>query len=656
MWQRAGVRPRKFVDFAVLLRSHAGAAGAAAAAVFIAAVADVHRRKRVESNSGLNLRHSDATREVWLPTIWNLFGERRLLFFQPEPACKCQEHPLTPSSPSRERAPARPWEDPAFAGAAAIGATRARCGPPGGSPLWTRATELRGHGRLRLFAESFQGAGAGAVRQGGLGDCWLMGVFACLAEFPGHAEALFEQRSLQLPDGRYSVNLFDPVQGCWRSIQIDDRVPCHSLANDSSSVAFQRAFMGAFATSGKDVPCFGQPMSGELWPLLLEKAFAKVAGSYGGLEGGLPEMAFQMLTGQKEQVRWERVHNSATWSQLRFVEPGWRGSQVTGGRYQRLGKVLPADDLFFRLAYYDQANFLLAASIHTPGRALEHRRWDGLHEGHAYSILEVQEAHGVRLIRLRNPWGQGEWNGNWSKKSASWALHPEAAADVLREGPSENGAFWMCFEDFASIFHSVMVCPATMPVPKASRYVSSSTSRSTHALPCNCGRCARAIRSRWLLVVALEEAKDSQSGDVGGGGGQQQQHGRRHQQRRQLRWQRLQDGDLCLLCLRATAQPRRQLAVRAGTPATALEAQAVGRNGAELRRQVPGVDYFPFEAGAGCVLPGFRPTCQLGAACILHSPEHFAEYDHPWMRPGPEVLQPRRGSGVSRGSKQMPVS
>lgn len=30
-----------------------------------------------------------------------------------------------------------------------------------------------------------------------------------------------------------------------------------------------------------DVPCFSQPVQGEVWPLLLEKAFAKVAGRPG---------------------------------------------------------------------------------------------------------------------------------------------------------------------------------------------------------------------------------------------------------------------------------------------------------------------------------------------------------------------------------------
>ena len=33
----------------------------------------------------------------------------------------------------------------------------------------------------------------------------------------------------------------------------------------------------------------------------------------------------------------------------------------------------------------------------------------GIVTGHAYSILQVYEADGLRLLELRNPWGRGEW-------------------------------------------------------------------------------------------------------------------------------------------------------------------------------------------------------------------------------------------------------
>ena len=41
----------------------------------------------------------------------------------------------------------------------------------------------------------------------------------------------------------------------------------------------------------------------------------------------------------------------------------------------------------------------------------------GLIPGHAYTLLSAHEANGVRLLRLRNPWGDHEWTGDWSDKS-----------------------------------------------------------------------------------------------------------------------------------------------------------------------------------------------------------------------------------------------
>ncbi|CAE7646906.1 unnamed protein product [Symbiodinium pilosum] len=68
----------------------------------------------------------------------------------------------------------------------------------------------------------------------------------------------------------------------------------------------------------------------------------------------------------------------------------------------------------------------------------------------------------------------------------------------------------------------------------------------------------------------------------------------------------------------------------------------------ELTRRVPGIDYFPFEAGAGCSLPRKRPQCELGPACTQHSPAHFAAYDHPWMKPGPELVLPSGSKASGR--------
>ncbi|CAE7859797.1 CAPN15 [Symbiodinium necroappetens] len=408
-------------------------------------------------------------------------------------------------------------------------------------------------------------------------------------------------------DGRYVVQLYHTESG-WRAIEIDDLVPCFSLP----------FWAGPGSFLAGDKPCFSQPVEGEVWSLLMEKAFAKLAGSYGALEGGVPELAFQALTGQREQLRWQR--EGGQWRRLRFKTPIWSKSHVKGAALEITNRTLPLEQFFLRLAYYEQANFLLAASI-TKGGMTERRRDDGLIEGHAYSVLEVQEVHSLRFIRLRNPWGKEEWKGRWSRGSDAWKLHSHVARDICQRGGQrldsgqQDGSFWMLFDDFAACFDSVNVCPATMPVPKASRYAKSK--KRSHAPVC--GRCSQPVESCWLLVRGHGTEPISSVGAPAG-----------------LGWVRLADGDLCQLCLRATSPARR--AFWQGAPGGSGIA---GIREVELTRRVPGIDYFPFEAGAGCSPPLKRPQCDLGPSCTQHSPAHFASYDHPWMKPTPELVLSR---------------
>ena len=48
----------------------------------------------------------------------------------------------------------------------------------------------------------------------------------------------------------------------------------------------------------------------------------------------------------------------------------------------------------------------------------------GIVTGHSYSVVkafEVETKEGlVRLLMLRNPWGEKEWTGAWSDNSPLW--------------------------------------------------------------------------------------------------------------------------------------------------------------------------------------------------------------------------------------------
>lgn len=54
----------------------------------------------------------------------------------------------------------------------------------------------------------------------------------------------------------------------------------------------------------------------------------------------------------------------------------------------------------------------------------------GVVQGHAYTLLNALVLHHksseIRLVQLRNPWGQGEYSGKWSDTDPAWKEVSEA--------------------------------------------------------------------------------------------------------------------------------------------------------------------------------------------------------------------------------------
>ena len=60
----------------------------------------------------------------------------------------------------------------------------------------------------------------------------------------------------------------------------------------------------------------------------------------------------------------------------------------------------------------------------------------------------------VHLLRLRNPWGQREWNGKWSDKDAAAAANAQRLELLVRD----DGEFWMNMEDFRDNYQILEIC------------------------------------------------------------------------------------------------------------------------------------------------------------------------------------------------------
>lgn len=66
-----------------------------------------------------------------------------------------------------------------------------------------------------------------------------------------------------------------------------------------------------------------------------------------------------------------------------------------------------------------------------------------------FSLDPTGDTH---LVRLRNPWGKGEWNGPWSERSWEWDSLSDRDKELLSARVRNEGEFWMAFEDFAKQF------------------------------------------------------------------------------------------------------------------------------------------------------------------------------------------------------------
>lgn len=81
----------------------------------------------------------------------------------------------------------------------------------------------------------------------------------------------------------------------------------------------------------------------------------------------------------------------------------------------------------------------------------------GIVQGHAYSVLRVEELDDNKIIKLRNPHGARgmEWTGDWSDHWVDWN---DRWKKILNEEFEEDGAFWMCLEDFVYEYRALYVC------------------------------------------------------------------------------------------------------------------------------------------------------------------------------------------------------
>ena len=204
------------------------------------------------------------------------------------------------------------------------------------------------------------------------------------------------------------IRLF--LAGVWTTITLDDAFPC-----------YPRTGQLAFSSADRY----------QLWVPLLEKAMAKAAGSYKALEGGSVCEGLRRLTGVPVSELDLATGETTEEADARARTKASAGAGAAGAGDAGL--------IWMTLVSWFEAGFMLGASCNEREDAPIDYKAVGLRSNHAYSVLEVVQDGDDRLIRLRNPWGSGSWNGRFSDNWSGWTAAKKDRLGAYGDNAGEFG-------------------------------------------------------------------------------------------------------------------------------------------------------------------------------------------------------------------------
>ena len=356
----------------------------------------------------------------------------------------------------------------------------------------------------------YDGTESNDVMQGALGDCWFISALSIIATKDYLLRGEFNKSILD--DGKIdeeeikmmSEGIYPPIfhsfstKGIycfrffknfkWRYVLIDDRLPCFSVYHQNQTKKL------IFAHCRQD---------NEFWVPLIEKAYAKIHGSYCAIESGCIDDGLVDMTGL---ISKKILKDNSLLTMPTKIEELWKMlKDYSSLEFQNEMKTQSGKKVTSK--YYTRNKSMIGCSVEPNGRSRENEvtmqgHKIGIISGHAYSILDVFEIpkprskkprKESRLLRIRNPWGKYEWNGKWCDNSEEVIKNKEYIEEALKKKYADtsekidftknDGAFLMRFSDFRKMFNNILFCQNFSPNIIGVRFYDEWTKENSGGLP-----------------------------------------------------------------------------------------------------------------------------------------------------------------------------
>lgn len=161
--------------------------------------------------------------------------------------------------------------------------------------VWKRPSEVFGEGNFKLY----DNIDPSDIKQGDCGDCYFLSSLSSLAEYPDRIKRIFKNQELNT-SGCYAMEFY--ISGEMKTVVVDDRFP---YCPHKERWAFSRS-----------------SSTNEIWVLLIEKAWAKIFGSYQRIEAGTTGEALHPLTGCPTQflIHDDMGNKDKLWQTIFFAD------------------------------------------------------------------------------------------------------------------------------------------------------------------------------------------------------------------------------------------------------------------------------------------------------------------------------------------------